>query len=158
MANYGTILVVDDNTSIFTTLEICLDGVFDRILTPHKTWGHTDNTAAGEHRCHTARDITSHSSWDSASNRQWDYNVGDRGWGRELPDTITAPGRTWMMSVIAIIPNDVNDWFRPMTNTSTSIFVCYCHRLWFNAPPHSVLIIRPFSASERPIKYHWAAQ
>lgn len=33
MANYGTILVVDDNTSIFTTLEICLDGVFDRILT-----------------------------------------------------------------------------------------------------------------------------
>lgn len=33
MANYRTILVVDDNTSIFTTLEICLDGVFDRILT-----------------------------------------------------------------------------------------------------------------------------
>ena len=33
MANYGTILVVDDNTSIFTTLEICLDGVFNRILT-----------------------------------------------------------------------------------------------------------------------------
>ena len=33
MAKYGTILVVDDNTSIFTTLEICLDGVFDRILT-----------------------------------------------------------------------------------------------------------------------------
>ena len=33
MARYGTILVVDDNTSIFTTLEICLDGVFDRILT-----------------------------------------------------------------------------------------------------------------------------
>ena len=33
MANYGTILVVDDNTSIFTTLGICLDGVFDRILT-----------------------------------------------------------------------------------------------------------------------------
>ena len=33
MANYGTILAVDDNTSIFTTLEICLDGVFDRILT-----------------------------------------------------------------------------------------------------------------------------
>ena len=28
MARYGTILVVDDNTSIFTTLEICLDGVF----------------------------------------------------------------------------------------------------------------------------------
>lgn len=33
MANYRTLLVVDDNTSIFTTLEICLDGVFDRILT-----------------------------------------------------------------------------------------------------------------------------
>ena len=33
MANYGTILVVDDNTSVFTTLEICLDGVFDRFLT-----------------------------------------------------------------------------------------------------------------------------
>lgn len=33
MANYGTILVVDDNASIFTTLEICLDRVFDRILT-----------------------------------------------------------------------------------------------------------------------------
>ena len=31
--NYGTILVVDDNMSIFTTPEICLDGVFDRILT-----------------------------------------------------------------------------------------------------------------------------
>lgn len=36
MAKYGTILVVDDNTSIFTTLEICLDDVFDRIQTPHK--------------------------------------------------------------------------------------------------------------------------
>ena len=71
--------------------------------------------------------------------------------------TITASGRTWMMSVIASIPNDVNEWFRPMANTRTSIFVCYCHRLWFNAPPHSVLIIRPFSASEPPIKYHWAA-
>ena len=33
MSNNRTILVVDDNTSIFTTLEICLDGVFDRILT-----------------------------------------------------------------------------------------------------------------------------
>ena len=33
MANYGTLLVVDDNASIFTTLEICLDGVFERILT-----------------------------------------------------------------------------------------------------------------------------
>ena len=39
MANYGTILVVDDNTSIFTTLEICLDGVFDRILTLTKPDG-----------------------------------------------------------------------------------------------------------------------
>lgn len=33
MSNNRTLLVVDDNTSIFTTLEICLDGVFDRILT-----------------------------------------------------------------------------------------------------------------------------
>lgn len=33
MSNNCTLLVVDDNTSIFTTLEICLDGVFDRILT-----------------------------------------------------------------------------------------------------------------------------
>ena len=33
LANYGTILVVDDNTSVFTTLEICLDGVFERVLT-----------------------------------------------------------------------------------------------------------------------------
>ena len=32
MSNNRTLLVVDDNTSIFTTLEICLDGVFDRIL------------------------------------------------------------------------------------------------------------------------------
>ncbi len=32
MANYGIILVADDNTSIFATLEICLDGVFERIL------------------------------------------------------------------------------------------------------------------------------
>lgn len=33
MSNNRTLLVVDDNTSIFITLEICLDGVFDRILT-----------------------------------------------------------------------------------------------------------------------------
>lgn len=33
MKHYGTLLVVDDNPSIFTTLEICLDGVFDRIVT-----------------------------------------------------------------------------------------------------------------------------
>lgn len=33
MAKYGNVLVVDDNESIFTTLEICLDGVFERILT-----------------------------------------------------------------------------------------------------------------------------
>ena len=33
MATYGTLLVVDDNPSIFTTLEICLDGVFDKIVT-----------------------------------------------------------------------------------------------------------------------------
>ncbi|MGN1256583.1 MAG: response regulator [Bacteroidaceae bacterium] len=33
MTHYGTLLVVDDNPSIFTTLEICLDGVFDRIVT-----------------------------------------------------------------------------------------------------------------------------
>lgn len=33
MTNYGTILVVDDNPAILTTLEICLDGVFSRILT-----------------------------------------------------------------------------------------------------------------------------
>lgn len=39
MAKYGNVLVVDDNESIFTTLEICLDGVFERILpltTPDK--------------------------------------------------------------------------------------------------------------------------
>ena len=33
MAKYGNVLVVDDNESIFTTLEICLEGVFERILT-----------------------------------------------------------------------------------------------------------------------------
>ena len=33
MAKYGNVLVVDDNESIFTTLEICLEGVIERILT-----------------------------------------------------------------------------------------------------------------------------
>lgn len=33
MTHYGTILIADDNPSIFTTLEICLDGVFKRIIT-----------------------------------------------------------------------------------------------------------------------------
>lgn len=33
MANYGTILVIDDNPSIFTTLEICLDGIVEKIIT-----------------------------------------------------------------------------------------------------------------------------
>ncbi len=33
MAKYGTILVVDDNESVFTALEICLDGVFGKIVT-----------------------------------------------------------------------------------------------------------------------------
>ena len=28
-----TILIVDDNTAILTALKICLDGVFDRIIT-----------------------------------------------------------------------------------------------------------------------------
>ena len=33
---YGTILVIDDNPSILTALEICLDETFERILTlPH---------------------------------------------------------------------------------------------------------------------------
>lgn len=31
--NYGTILVVDDNPAILTTVKICLDGVFERIIT-----------------------------------------------------------------------------------------------------------------------------
>lgn len=31
--NYRTILVVDDNKGILTALKICLEGVFDRILT-----------------------------------------------------------------------------------------------------------------------------
>ena len=30
---YGTILIVDDNTSILTALKICLDDVFDHIIT-----------------------------------------------------------------------------------------------------------------------------
>ena len=36
MANYGTILVVDDNPAVLTALKICLDGVFDRIITQDK--------------------------------------------------------------------------------------------------------------------------
>lgn len=33
MANYGTILVVDDNPAILTAARICLAGEFDRVLT-----------------------------------------------------------------------------------------------------------------------------
>ena len=33
MANYGTILVVDDNPAILTAVKICLAGEFDRVLT-----------------------------------------------------------------------------------------------------------------------------
>lgn len=33
MTNYGTLLVVDDNPAIFTTLEICLERVFSKIIT-----------------------------------------------------------------------------------------------------------------------------
>ena len=33
MTNYGTLLVVDDNPAIFTTLEICLERVFSKIVT-----------------------------------------------------------------------------------------------------------------------------
>ena len=33
MSNYGTLLVVDDNPAIFTTLEICLERVFGKIVT-----------------------------------------------------------------------------------------------------------------------------
>ncbi len=33
MTNYGTLLVVDDNPAIFTTLEICLERVFAKIVT-----------------------------------------------------------------------------------------------------------------------------
>ena len=31
--NYGTILVIDDNPAILTAVKICLDGVFERIIT-----------------------------------------------------------------------------------------------------------------------------
>lgn len=34
--NYGTILVVDDNPAILTAVKICLDGVFERIITLSK--------------------------------------------------------------------------------------------------------------------------
>ena len=33
MTNYGTLFVVDDNPAIFTTLEICLERVFSKIVT-----------------------------------------------------------------------------------------------------------------------------
>ena len=33
MTKYGTLLVVDDNPAIFTTLEICLERVFGKIVT-----------------------------------------------------------------------------------------------------------------------------
>ena len=33
MANYGTIVVVDDNPAILTAVKICLAGEFDRVLT-----------------------------------------------------------------------------------------------------------------------------
>ena len=33
MTNYGTLLVVDDNPAIFTTLEICLERVLSKIVT-----------------------------------------------------------------------------------------------------------------------------
>ena len=33
MANYGTIVVVDDNPAILTAVKICLVGEFDRVLT-----------------------------------------------------------------------------------------------------------------------------
>ena len=36
MANYGTILVVDDNPAILTAAKIGLDGVFERIITLSK--------------------------------------------------------------------------------------------------------------------------
>lgn len=36
MANYGTILIVDDNPAILTAAKICLDGVFERIITLSK--------------------------------------------------------------------------------------------------------------------------
>lgn len=34
--SYGTILVVDDNPAILTAVKICLDGVFERIITLSK--------------------------------------------------------------------------------------------------------------------------
>lgn len=34
--NYGTILVVDDNPAILTAVKICLDGVFERVITLSK--------------------------------------------------------------------------------------------------------------------------
>jgi FixJ family two-component response regulator len=33
MSKYGTILIVDDNTSILTAMRYLLDGIFERILT-----------------------------------------------------------------------------------------------------------------------------
>ena len=39
MSKYGTILVVDDNTSILTAMRFLLDGVFERILTLEKPDG-----------------------------------------------------------------------------------------------------------------------
>lgn len=33
MKNYGTILVVDDNTAILTAARICLGGVFEKVIT-----------------------------------------------------------------------------------------------------------------------------
>lgn len=33
MPNYNTILVVDDNAAILTAIKICLDGVFNKIIT-----------------------------------------------------------------------------------------------------------------------------
>ncbi len=33
MNNYGTILIVDDNTSILTAMQYLLEGTFERILT-----------------------------------------------------------------------------------------------------------------------------
>jgi len=36
MANYGKILVVDDNPAILTAVKICLDGVFEKVLALQK--------------------------------------------------------------------------------------------------------------------------
>ena len=33
MAQYGTIVIVDDNPAILTALRICLDGTFERVIT-----------------------------------------------------------------------------------------------------------------------------